>query len=285
MREGRPSYTAAWVAAMRGLSRSPSDHHGGALDHVARDLVPQPYAWALDLADRFPGVWERIHHMADRASFYHFSHVGLRTRAIDEGVHEAIRRGARQLVLLGAGLDARAWRLSDLRDSVVFEVDHPSTQAYKRKKIGARPSLAREVRFVAVDFERDALDERLVGAGYDPGVLSVFVWEGVTMYLLPESVDYTLSQLSSLIAPGGSLLVTYGQRHHGRVGTRAVRWLVRRSGEPFRALYTKENMAGLLGRHGFDVVADEGLDDWVRRYFGAESGRGTVERLVRAVRV
>jgi len=57
-----------------------------------------------------------------------------------------------QLVILGAGLDSRAWRLDDLKDTVVFEVDHPSTQAWKRERSAPVPYKAKDVRFVAMDF-------------------------------------------------------------------------------------------------------------------------------------
>ncbi|WP_394838387.1 SAM-dependent methyltransferase [Pendulispora rubella] len=283
MREGKPSHTAAWVAALRGLA--PASEGTDAPDPIARDLVPQPYALAFEFVERFPSVWNRVQDVATRYSAYHFSHVSLRTRAIDEAVSEAVAGGVRQLVVLGAGLDSRAWRLPNLRDTMVFEVDHPATQAYKRAKIGQRPSFAREVRFVAVDFERDALEQRLGEAGHDATQRTAFIWEGVTMYLQPEVVDHTLSVLErKLAARGSTLCVTYGQRHKRNAGAQAVRWLVRRSGEPFRALYTPETMGKLLARHGFEVLADEGLREWVRRYLAAESP-GSIERLARAVRV
>ncbi|WP_394848931.1 SAM-dependent methyltransferase [Pendulispora brunnea] len=282
MREGKPSYTAAWVAALRGLA--PASNGPDAPDPVARDLVPQPYAFTFELVERFPSLWSRVQDVAARYSAYHFNHVSLRTRAIDDAVLDAVASGARQVVVLGAGLDSRAWRLPSLREAVVFEVDHPATQAYKREKIGERPSFAREVRFVSVDFERDALEQRLREAGHDAAQRSVFIWEGVTMYLLPEAVERTLSVLEQLAARGSTLCVTYGQRYKRGPGAQAVRWLVRRSGEPFRALYTPETMGQLLQRHGFDVLADEGLREWVRRYLDTET-RGSFERLARAVKV
>jgi len=281
MREGRPSHTAAWVAVLRGLARSSLDTR--AADPIARDLVPQPYALALGLAHRFPDVWDRVQDVAERYSAYHFSHVAMRTRAIDEAVADAIAHGARQLVVLGAGLDSRAWRLSNLHDVVVFEVDHPATQAYKRAKIAHRRSLARAVHFVAVDFERDALDERLTQVGYDATQHSVFVWEGVTMYLRPKAVDHTLSILARLASPRSTLLVTYAERHHRNAGIQAARWILRRYGEPFRAFYTPDTVAAALARHGFKAISDEGLKDWVRRYLRAESP-SSIERLARAVR-
>src|SRR6185295_1247365 len=81
-----------------------------------------------------------------------------RTVAIDDAVREA---KAPQLVILGAGLDGRAWRMPELRDAVVYEVDHPDSQRVKRERAASLTPLARELRFVPVDFTRDRLGDAL----------------------------------------------------------------------------------------------------------------------------
>src|SRR3954449_2381478 len=87
-----------------------------------------------------------------------------RTLAIDAAVRTV---GSPQVVILGAGLDGRAWRMPELRDVIVFEVDHPDSQRDKQARVGALTQAAREVRFVAVDFERDRLEDALAKAGHD----------------------------------------------------------------------------------------------------------------------
>src|SRR3954469_22916297 len=79
--------------------------------------------------------------------------IGLRTAAIDAAVREAITIGARQLVILGAGYDGRAWRMSELAGVKVFEVDHPATQGDKRTHVPQLPPPIGIVSFVAIDFE------------------------------------------------------------------------------------------------------------------------------------
>src|SRR5262249_51882343 len=133
--------------------------------------------------------------------------IELRTRAIDAHVRAA--RPA-QLVLLGAGLDARAYRLPELQDTTVFEVDHPATQAYKRARISACRPLAREIRYVAVDFERDTRSEALVGSGHRSDLTTFWIWEGVVPYLRPAAIKDTLAQISRLSAKGSTVAVTYG---------------------------------------------------------------------------
>src|SRR5262249_46565830 len=98
-----------------------------------------------------------------------------RTIAVDEAVREA---RSPQLVILGAGLDGRAWRMRELAETTVFEVDHPDTQREKRSRIGTLAQAARDVRFVPVDFTRDSLDEALAAAGHDPARPTTWIWEG-----------------------------------------------------------------------------------------------------------
>ena len=78
-----------------------------------------------------------------------------RTVAIDEAVRDA---ASPQVVILGAGLDGRAWRMSELADVTVFEVDHPDSQREKRARAAPLKQAARDVRFVPVDFTRDRFE-------------------------------------------------------------------------------------------------------------------------------
>lgn len=173
------------------------------------------------------------------------------------------------MVVLGAGLDARAYRMGALAEAVVFEVDHPATQAFKRERAGRLPRVAREVRFVGVDFERDDLGERLGASGHDPTRPTTWIWEGVTPYLTEDAVDATLGVVEARSAEGGALVMTYGTPDLESV-PRAFRPLVlpafRLLGEGLRGLVTRERAHALVRAHGFDVTADEGMGELARRY-------------------
>src|SRR5262249_51912120 len=151
-----------------------TDAHGFA-DPTARQLLPPAWVAKLDaLMARGGGRWQRaLKRMADL--------LALRTMAIDAAVRDAVAGGARQAVILGAGFDGRAFRMPELADSDVFEVDHPDTQATKRARAAALTAKARSLQFVAVDFERDALADRLAAAGHRQGEPTVWIWEGVVM--------------------------------------------------------------------------------------------------------
>jgi methyltransferase (TIGR00027 family) len=176
--------------------------------------------------------------------------MAVRTVAIDEAVRGA---AAPQVVILGAGLDGRAWRMPELGQSVVFEVDHPDTQREKMARAAALVPLAREVRFVPVDFTRDRLDDRLAAASHDPTRPTTWVWEGVVMYLTRAEVEATLEVVARRSVPGSRLVIAYAAP--GLLLPLAHLFL-KRVGEPFRSVYTATAMTTMLAAHRFAVVRD-----------------------------
>lgn len=176
-----------------------------------------------------------------------------RTVEIDEAVRLA---GNPQLVILGAGLDGRAWRMSELRETVVFEVDHPDTQRAKCARADKLARMAREVRFVPVDFTRDNLDNALQAAGHDPKQPTSWIWEGVVMYLTREEIAATLEVLARRSALGSRLIIAY---HRPALILKILGGWVRRLGEPLRSSFTAPAMRSLLARYAFSVVRDEDL--------------------------
>lgn len=129
-----------------------------------------------------------------------------RTVAIDEAIRE---HDAAQLVILGAGLDARVWRMSELADVTVFEVDHPASQRDKLRRIGDRTPTALRVLPVEVDLATQTLSPTLENAGFDRQVVSTWVWEGVVPYLVADDVRAAVAQIAELCAPGSRLVVNY----------------------------------------------------------------------------
>jgi methyltransferase (TIGR00027 family) len=258
MREGKPSFTAAAVAAARGVAR---------IDPVAPALVEGALAVVMraGLLGRAPAA------VVNAASLGLVDHIELRTRAIDEALRDAVRAGVGQLVILGAGLDARAWRLPELAEVRAFEVDHPSTQAYKRAQIGQRAAKAREVRFVAVDFARDSLEEALARAGHDAKAPTFWLWEGVTPYLPIEAVRSTLAAVAARSAPGSRIAVTYGTPRASTLGAAAVRVALlafRAIGEAIVGLITPQSMEDELAAVGYRVLEDLSASRWGELYGG-----------------
>lgn len=258
MREGKPSFTAAGVAAARAVA---------GVDPVAQGLVDGVLSWLVRLgrSGRAPAAALNL------ATLGLLDHIEMRTRAIDVAVREGVASGAKQLVILGAGLDARAWRMADLARVHVFEVDHPSTQAFKRARVGGRQPTARDVQFVAVDFAHDDLGDALAGAGHDAGAPTFWIWEGVTMYLPREALRSTLAVVAERSAPRSRIAVTYATPVGTPLGPAAVRIAnvaFRVMGEAIVGLLTLEDMHAELAAVGFDVIDDTPAAEWGARYGG-----------------
>lgn len=177
-----------------------------------------------------------------------------RTVTIDDAVRGA---ASPQVVILGAGLDGRAWRMPELGEATVYEVDHPDSQRAKRSRAAVLTPLARAVRFVPVDFARDRLDEALAVAGHDLSLPTTWIWEGVVMYLTPADVEATLAAVSRRSAQGSRLIIAY---HSPAPMLRLLGPFLRRIGEPLLSAFSPAAMCALLERHGFHACRrDEGL--------------------------
>ena len=134
-----------------------------------------------------------------------------RSRYMDDYLSERIRDGIKQLVILGAGYDSRAYRFEQLRDRVrVFEVDSYATQDIKKAKlVKIFGELPNHVTFVPVDFTRETLEKRLAESSYDEGAKTLFIMEGVAMYLNPEAMDNIMSFVNGYSGSESSILFDY----------------------------------------------------------------------------
>ena len=95
-------------------------------------------------------------------------------------------------MILGAGFDCRAWRLTALSDLLIFEVDYPATSSEKRRRIGELGAPTERVSFAPIDFERERLPEALAKVGLDADRPALVICEGVTNYLTADAVEATL---------------------------------------------------------------------------------------------
>ncbi|HEX2681526.1 MAG TPA: SAM-dependent methyltransferase [Candidatus Dormibacteraeota bacterium] len=199
--------------------------------------------------------------------------VCVRSRLTEDVVQDALAQGVRQYVILGAGLDSFAYRRSDLLDRLrVFEVDHPASQEWKRRRL-ERLAIAQPegLVFAAVDFETQSLMEGLLASGFDADSRAVFSWIGVTMYLTIDAIRTTLRAVAKC-ARGTRIVVTYNQPtsaldDFSRRVTGALAAAVGEAGEPFISLFTRDDAGKLLRQEGFRDVRDYGPDEARRDYF------------------
>ncbi|HEY2510496.1 MAG TPA: class I SAM-dependent methyltransferase [Polyangiaceae bacterium] len=260
-----PSFTAMAVSFARAVVSLDQASPAAGLDPVAVRLLPRPVGAVVKGVEWGARISPLTLRGVRLLSLGVIDHCELRSLAIDAVVRAALHE-SRQLVVLGAGLDARAWRLPEAAGARVFEVDHPSTQRYKRARAGGAEA---DVRFVSVDFERDSLDERLAAAGHDPGAPSVWIWEGVTMYLPRAATVATLDVVRRRSSPGSTLAVTYVTPEIWNLAPAFIPLILRTfhlGGEPLQGTMSREEMGAALDDAGFERVADDGVADWGRRF-------------------
>ncbi|MEV0293644.1 SAM-dependent methyltransferase [Nocardia sp. NPDC050710] len=197
--------------------------------------------------------------------------ISARSRFADDTVAAAVARGTAQVVILGAGLDTTAYR-NTRADVRFFEVDHPDTQEWKRRRLSdtgiAIPS---SLTFAPIDFEQSTLAAGLAEAGLDRTRSALFLWLGVTMYLTEPSVDDALRYIAGHGEPS-EVVFDYlypvsstrhdpaAQQQQARVdGVAAV-------GEPWLSFFTVDEIRSKLLSFGFDQVQDHSATQLLATY-------------------
>jgi methyltransferase (TIGR00027 family) len=272
MREGEASRTAQYMALFRALESSRPEGERLFEDPLARAFLRWPLSAVARLA-AVPGLGRVLPRIIDQRVPGARSSGVARTRFIDDAISAGLREGIRQLVILGAGFDSRAWRLPALRGVEVFEVDHPDTLATKRSVLARLGLAAPNVRFVPTDFNQRELPSAMAAAGYHETERSFFLWEGVTNYLTESAVDATL-RWCARAAPGSLLLFTYVHRDvlsqpGAFVGTEPLFASLAKFGEKWSFGIHPAELPRFLAERGLRLENDLGASEYRERHFGA----------------
>lgn len=273
------SQTAAVVTLWRARESSRSATTRLFEDPLAPAFLGWRFRWALRLA-RLPLVgavlpWSLIdgHWSGSRGT------VVARTRYIDDVLGEALRSGAEQVVILGAGFDSRAYRIRGIERARVFEVDHPLTQAKKKdvvaRRLGTLPS---HVTFAAIDFGSATLDTVMHSCGYRREAKTFFICEGVTHYLSAPAVDAIFQYVAQNAGVGSRMVFTYIHRAilEGALtfaGAATTQATVRRAGEPYTFGFDPAELPRYLAARGLVLIEDVGASTYRERYL-IPLGRG-----------
>jgi methyltransferase (TIGR00027 family) len=201
-----------------------------------------------------------------------------RARFGEDLLDAELARGLAQYVILGAGFDTFAYRRRDVSERVrVFEVDHPRTQAEKRRRVErAGWAAPRGLSHVAIDFATDDLASALRAAGLDPAQRTFFSWMGVTYYLEQAAMLATFRTLARLGAPGSIVVFDHlddaafdDARATPRM--RLTRELVARVGEPMKTGLAPAEMASALRACGWEPIEQLGPSEIQARWFDARA--------------
>lgn len=206
--------------------------------------------------------------------------MAARSRFAEDCLGVAVSRGVRQAVVLGAGFDTFALRNPYAELGLrVFEVDHPSTQAWKLKRLAeAGLAVPASLAFATVDFESQGLSRGLVAAGFKPDRPAFFVWLGVVPYLEREAIAATLGYIASV--PGSEVVFDYSEPLENypperRGAVAAVSAWAAEIGEPWLSHFDPAEISQNLREHGFQDLEDLGLAEISIRYLGVPAAEAT----------
>ena len=263
MIEGRPSDTALHTAAARAAHRlfDPEPH---LLEDVkAAELLGADGA-ALIESYRDGGPWV----LGENRIF-----IPLRARYAEDRLREAYLNGARQYVVLGAGLDSFTFRQPALLGELeIFEVDHPSTQDWKTARIDSLGwSVPDNVQFVPCNFETTSVSGALRDAGFNPALRTVVSWMGVVYYLDKQTVATSLADLGTILADESEVVMDYMRPWH-ELSTRYLELretmasYLKGMGEPHVNRYARDEMVRVITDAGFSHALTVNRQELYDRY-------------------
>jgi methyltransferase (TIGR00027 family) len=212
--------------------------------------------------------------------------IRARVRYFDGFVKASVDGGIEQLVILGAGYDTRAYRIEGLKKIKVFEVDHPATQEVKTDKISnIFGTLPNNVVYIPVDFEAEDLGQKLLENGYDKSQKTLFVMEGLVMYIPPEAVDATLSFIVENFGKGSAIIFDYYPLSlvDGTSDLEEalnIRNFVSQQGEPLLFGIEEGMLETFLTKRGFSEVQNITCEDYKKAYFHGINENRAVSRLL-----
>ncbi|MGQ0510434.1 MAG: class I SAM-dependent methyltransferase [Betaproteobacteria bacterium] len=262
--EGRPSRTAL----------------GAARHRAVHQILEYPRVFDDPLALRIIGADEALAvraflelEQSPRARAMR-AFLAMRSRYAEDGLAEAVDRGVRQYVVLGAGLDTFGYRNPhDWRGLTVYEVDFPATQEWKRRRLAeASIDVPGSLRFAAVDFERQTIAEGLRAAGFRADRPAFVSMLGVVMYLSRAAAMETLGWAGRL-ALGSEMVFDFmlpaeslgAAERRSRARSAAG---VARIGEPWVTAFDPGGLAAELRGLGYGRTAVLDTDQGNARYFG-----------------
>jgi methyltransferase (TIGR00027 family) len=278
MKTGEPSETAARIAVNALAAR---------LDPELRLLLPdaeEPFSeWFVEAhspqARQQLALWRSgsplMRKLSDAVEPGGALFVLVRKLWLEERVRAALGGGHGQVAVLGAGYDTLCLRLAAAHPGArFFELDHPDTQAVKRRALETHDALPPAVTLAPLDLAVGLPDAALEAAGWDAAVRGVVVAEGVLMYLTPEVLDGLFAALARVLAPGSRFLFTLVDRRRlddPESHTARTAKLLAVSGEPLRSSIDPGELAAFLSARGFRGLETALAPDLSRSYLDSRA--------------
>ena len=288
--ETKTSRTAEWICLCRAISSLERDRCYRSDDRIALSLLPDFMRFLIHI----PFVGRLLLKVFAAKGIYEY--VIARTKYIDDVFRQALSDQFSQILLFGAGFDTRALRFQgEARQTKIFELDAPATQEAKLGQYQKRNLIIpSNVVFVPIDFDRESLPMKLDQAGFKRDARSLFILEGVLMYLHPQSVDQTFRTIQELAGSGSEVVFDHIYasvlRHEDiYFGEKGFTDAVAKAGEQWQFGIERGEIGQFLFRYGLELRDHRDARELEEMYFKDPAGKivGRVNGthcLVRAVR-
>lgn len=195
-----------------------------------------------------------------------------RARYCEDALKTAVLTGTRQYVILGAGMDTFAFRNPDILKKIpVFEVDHPSTQMEKRKRVArAGWEVPKQLHFVPLDFTKDDLAETLLKYEYKKDIKTFFSWLGVSYYLTKEKIANMLKAIEAFASEGSTILFDYASQEIFSSPVKRVQNMISMAaagGEPMKSSFNYRELEQLMEKYRFLIYEHLSTEEIQREFF------------------
>lgn len=273
--ESKASHTALMAAIYRFLASREERRGFKGPDNLAYMFLPSKARFFLSFSFFRRLFKEKLHEKGPGS----YEYVTARTRYFDDLFLQAVKEHIPQIVFLGAGYDTRAIRFQEiLNGTEIFELDAATTQNEKLKVLTKnKVLLPKQLHYVPINFERNDLKQILFRAGYDPTRRTLFIWEGVSMYITDQAVDETLAFVKSNSGAGSSIAFDYLYRSVIRgecsyYGAAELFEVVKQKGEAFSFGIEEGEIREFLKRKGFAPIAHYPPHRFEARYLYNKQG-------------
>ena len=257
--EKRHSETALFAALYRAIANKEFKNEGFASDYLAEYFLPSHFKFFI----KFKNIRANIKNKSNKLTPGIYEYMLARTAFFDNVFIDALNKNIPQIVLLGAGYDTRAYRFAKLNNATkIIELDVETTQNRKKKCLKkAQIDIPKHVTLVPIDFNQESLKKVIEQAGYDNNEKTLFIWEGVSYYLEPKSVDATLefvnnsSHNESVIAFDYAISISEENvNNYYGVKEFAQTWKKHRSNELFKFSIDEGKLESFLEKRGLKIV-------------------------------
>ena len=272
-KDEKASNTAGYTCFSRACASREKDERFRGPDYMAEIFLPALAKVILNV----PVLRKAFMSKVAPSGIYEY--VIARTKLLDEIFLDGLANKVYQIVVLGAGMDTRALRFAGMNQGTkIIELDIEKTQRPKveilnRKKV----ELPDELVFASIDFNTEVLSDVLINAGYQRDQQSLFLWEGVTMYLNSDAVNSTLSFIQKSSQKGSRVAFDYIfgsvlRQENKFYGEKEIFDTVSQTGEGWTFGLEEGKVEELLTKHGFKMISHYTPSELEERYFRADDG-------------